>query len=122
MCKVIDFMEDWGNADPNTRTQHSQSPTIWWFGPGDIAIGTQCYRETPSTGIFTKKNYTVNGTPGYATKEVYRTDQTNSSMPWGWGNYYPVNSLSDSYVIISISNVGIVTNIEIYNTFSTTCP
>jgi len=122
VCGVIDFMQNWSNVDPAVRTQSISAPEFWWFGPGNVAIGTQCYSKHPSTGVFTKKNYNVQGTPGYATKEVYRIDQPYGAMPWGWGNYYPTSSLNDNYVIITMSNEGIVTNIETYNTISTTCP
>jgi len=123
VCGVIDYMECWTNA--SQPPIGGGRPKIWWYGPGMLTIGTQCYTED-YLGEFTKKNYTVQGNPGFASKEVYRIDRPEMEfggyMPFGVQHYYPTTDLVDEWVIISISDEGIVTNIEQYNTFSTTCP
>ena len=123
VCGVIDYMECWTNA--TSPPIGRGNPTIWWYGPGMLTIGTQCYTKDYQ-GVFTKKNYTVQGNPGFASKEVYRIDRPEMAyggwMPFGVQHYYPTTDLVDEWVIISISDEGIVTNIETYNTFSTTCP
>ena len=121
VCAVIDFMECWSNADPNTRTLGRSAPVAWWYGPGMLTIGTQCYTRD-YLGVFTKKNYTTQGVPGFASKEVYRIDRPEVEfggyMPFGLHRYKPVD-LVDDWVIVSMSNEGIVTDIEQYNTFPT---
>ena len=120
VCSIKGFMLQWLALDPETRSGGQWSvPTVYWYGDANFVVGTQLYSE--SNGAFVKKNVNSAGNPGYNRKEVYNLT-TGGVMPFGNKWTVEANKPDNNTVIVSTNGTGVITAIEIYNTFSYTCP
>jgi len=120
VCSIKGFMTSWLALDPETRSGGQWSvPTSYWYSPANFVVGTQLYSKL-SNGTFAKKNVNSSGNPGYSRKEVYNL-ATGSVMPFGSTWTVEANKPDNNTVIVTTNGTGIITAIEIYNTFSYTC-
>ena len=122
VCAVKGFMTSWLALPSEDRSQGWSVPKPYWYNPFTFSVGTQLYTKL-SNGTFIQKNTNSQGDPGYARKEVYNLGGSGSmTMVFGSTWTIEANKPDDNWVIVSTSNTGVITAIDIYNTYSYTCP
>jgi len=120
VCAVKDFMTSWIALPSEDKSTGWSVPKPYWYDPFTFSVGTQLYTKL-NNGEFKKKNVNSAGDPGYPRKEVYNLDG-GGVMPFGSTWTEEANKPDDNWVIVSTNGTGVITAIDIYNTYSYTCP
>ena len=120
VCAIKNFMETWIALDPEDKSTGWSVPKPYWYDPFTFSVGTQLYTKL-NNGEFKKKNVNSAGDPGYPRKEIYNL-ATGGVMPYGSTWTVEANKPDDNWVIVSTNGTGIITAIDVYNTYSYTCP
>ena len=113
-------MTSWNALGTDDRSQNWSVPRPYWYDPFTFSVGTQLYTKL-NNGEFKKKNVNSAGDPGYPRKEVYNLT-TGGVMSFGATWTDEANKPDDNWVIVSTNGTGIITAIDVYNTYSYTCP
>ena len=120
VCAIKGFMTSWIALPPEDRSTGWSVPKPYWYDPFTFSVGTQLYTKL-SNGEFIRKNTNSAGDPGYPRKEVYNL-AGGGVMSFGSTWTIEANKPNDNWVIVSTSDTGIITAIDVYNTYSYTCP
>ncbi|MAO25585.1 MAG: hypothetical protein CMJ25_33010 [Phycisphaerae bacterium] len=120
VCAIKNFMETWIALPNEDKSTGWSVPKPYWYDPFTFSVGTQLYTKL-NNGEFKKKNVNSAGDPGYPRKEVYNLDG-GGVMPFGSTWTEEANKPDDNWVIVSTNGTGIITAIDVYNTYSYTCP
>ena len=120
VCAVKSFMTSWIALPNEDKSTGWSVPKPYWYDPFTFSVGTQLYTKL-NNGEFKKKNVNSAGDPGYPRKEVYNLDG-GGVMPFGTTWTEEANKPDDNWVIVSTNGTGVITAIDVYNTYSYTCP
>ncbi len=120
VCAIKSFMTSWIALPNEDKSTGWSVPKPYWYDPFTFSVGTQLYTKL-NNGEFKKKNVNSAGDPGYPRKEVYNLDG-GGVMSFGSTWTEEANKPDDNWVIVSTNGTGVITAIDIYNTYSYTCP
>lgn len=113
VCNLIEYLTFWFNLDPEDRGAYGGgSRDFFWYGPNDFEVGTQLY-------IFDSiaQEY-VPFQPAFNSRALFKG--TGDLLAPGVYNGQLMVPLTapDEWYWVEISTLGVITSIDLYNTYS----
>jgi hypothetical protein len=113
VCNLIEYLTFWFNLDSEDRGPYGVgSRDFFWYGPNDFEVGTQLYvfdniaqEYVPFQPAFNSRAL-FKGTGGLSLPGVYN------------GQLMDPPTVPDEWYWVEISTLGVITSIDLYNTYS----
>jgi hypothetical protein len=113
VCNLIEYLTFWFNLDPEDRGAYGGgSRDFFWYGPNDFEVGTQLY-------IFDSiaQEY-VPFQPAFNSRALFKGTGDLSAPGVYNGQLMVPSTAPDEWYWVEISTLGVITSIDLYNTYS----
>jgi len=115
VCNLIEYLTFWFNLDSEDRGAYGGgSRDFFWYGPNDFEVGTQLY-------VFDNiaQEY-VPFQPAFNSRALFKGTVDLSPAAVYNGQLMEPPTAPDEWYWVEISTAGLITSIDLYNTYSAT--